>query len=290
VKLTTQRRYTGSCVAAADRNGGFSLNVNGSDLSGLIPAYVLGALDPEERVAFESWLQHHPEAQAELAVYQSLADSLVLTVPGRPAPDHLQADLRQRLAASRSTVAGSQQIVTAEHAPVTLPERMQHARARAVRYGLAAAAVIALVVLSIVIAWQVTKSGPGKADPAQLFAEIAAQQGAVRYSIVPGEDQNTLTGELIVSPQGNRAVIRVAQLPELRPDQTFQLWLLDVGGTLRSGGLFQGSAPDSPTYIPVPLGKPISAYQRLGVSIEPAGGSPLVNQPSGPVVFRVPLT
>jgi anti-sigma-K factor RskA len=288
VKLTTQWRYTGLCVAVVDRNGGFSLNVNGSDLSGLIPAYVLGALDPEERVAFESWLQHHPEVQAELADYQALADSLVLTVPGQPAPDHLQADLRQRLAASRSTAAGSQQIVTAEHAPVILPERMQ--RARAVRYGLAAVAAVALAVLGIVIAWQVTKSGPGKADPAQLFAEIAAQQGAVRYSIVPGEDQNALTGELIVSPQGNQAVIRVVQLPELRPDQTFQLWLLDVGGILRSGGLFKGSTPDSPTYITVPLGKPISAYQRLGVSIEPAGGSPLVNQPSGPVIFRVPLT
>jgi anti-sigma-K factor RskA len=273
-----------------DRNGGFSLNANGSDLSNLIPAYALDALDPEERAAFESWLRHHPEAQAILAEYRALADKLVLTVPARLAPDHLQADLRQRLAASGSSIAEPHRLATAEHRPIKLPAQTKRSGTRAVRSWVAAAAVIALALLGIVIAWQVTKSGPQKTDPAKLYAEIEAEQGATRFVIVPGQGQENVGGDAVVSSQGNQAVICVWQLPALESNQTFQLWLLDTGGTLRSGGLFQASKGGAPTYIAVPLDRPISAYQRFGVSIEPIGGSPLVNQPSGPSVFRVPLT
>jgi anti-sigma-K factor RskA len=271
-----------------DRNGGFSLNVNDSDLSDLIPAYALGALAPEERAEFEAWLQRHPEVQATLADYQALADWLVTAVPGRRAPDHLQADLRQRLAASGSAVAEPHQLATAEHAPVKLPAQTARIRAR-IRFWLAAAAVTALVVLGIVIVWQVTKSGSKTTDPAKLYAKIEAEQGAARYAIVPGEGQETVGGNLVVSSRGDKAVICVWKLPVLEPDQTFQLWLLDAGGTLRSGGLFRASKTSGSTYITVPLDRPISDFQRFGVSIEPAGGSPLVNQPSGPVVFRVSL-
>lgn len=266
------------------------MNANGSDLSNLIPAYALDALDPDERTAFESWLQHHPEAQAVLAEYQTLADRLVLTVPARPAPDHLHADLRRRLAASPSSSAEPHRLATAEHRPITLPAQTKRPGSRAVRLWLAAAAVIALAVLGIVIARELTKSGPQKTDPAKLYAKIEAEQGATRFAIVPGQGQENVGGNLVVSAQGTQAVICVWQLPALEPDQTYQLWLLDTEGTRRSGGLFQANKTGGPTYIAVPLEKPISAYQGFGVSIEPAGGSPLVNQPSGPSVFRVPLT
>jgi anti-sigma-K factor RskA len=264
------------------------LNVNGSDLSDLIPAYTLGALDPEERAEFEAWLQHHPEVQATLADYQALADWLVTAVPGRRAPDHLQADLRQRLATGGSPVAGPHQLATAEHAPVELPAQTKRGRTR-IRFWLAAAAVFALVVLGVVVVWQVTRPGSKQTNLAKLYAKIQAEQGAAQYEIVPGEGQETVGGNLVVSSRGDQAVICVWKLPVLEPDQTFQLWLLDAGGTLRSGGLFRASESSNATYIVVPLDKPISDFQRFGVSIEPVGGSPLVNQPSGPVVFRVSL-
>jgi anti-sigma-K factor RskA len=131
---------------------------------------------------------------------------------------------------------------------------------------------------------QLSESGTPTPDASALYATIAAQADARRFAIEAAEEAN-LRGELIVTASGDRAVIRVEQLPTLPPDQTFQLWLLDIEGTLRSGGIFR--AQGDATHILVPLERPFSAYQRFGVSIEPAGGSPYPDRPTGPVVFRV---
>ena len=80
------------------------------ELLNLIPAYAIGALDEQERIDFEAWLQTDPEAQAILADYQIVADHLVALAPLRPAPAHLQADLRQRLTAG-SGDARSQRVL-----------------------------------------------------------------------------------------------------------------------------------------------------------------------------------
>src|SRR5262245_35245263 len=67
----------------------------------LIPAYALGALDADERAEVDAFLATDDEARTLLAEYQAFTDSLVFSVPARPAPAHLNADLRQRLATSR---------------------------------------------------------------------------------------------------------------------------------------------------------------------------------------------
>jgi len=254
--------------------------MNREDLVNLIPAYVLGALDPEELAEIESWLHTDPEAPRLLADYQAVANQLVALAPARTAPDHLQADLRRRLAASRPPVAAPRP----EARPSPRLRRMW--QRPAVRYGLAAALLL-VVGLIVVLVQQSRRSEPYNA--AHMFDEIAAQPGAARYALVPGEGQDTLNGELVVSMAGDHAVIRVEQLPALDAGQTFQLWLLDTAGTLRSGGLFQREGTDQPTYIAIPMSAPINAYQRFGVSIEPAGGSPKPDGPTGPIVFRVPL-
>jgi anti-sigma-K factor RskA len=259
--------------------------MNRDDLVNLIPAYVLGALDPDEHAEFESWLQSDPEAQTLLADYQAVANHLVALAPARPAPDHLQADLRRRLAASRAPV----EVPAARPGSPPAPRRnIRRAWQRlTVRYGLAAAFLI-VVGLVVILVQKANRSEPYNA--AHMFNEITAQAGAARYPVVPGEGQDALRGELVVSTAGDHAVIRVEQLPVLDTGQTFQLWLLDTEGTLHSGGLFQREGPDQPTYIMIPMDKPISAYQRFGVSIEPEGGSPKPDGPTGPVVFRVPVT
>jgi len=77
-----------------------------NDLLDLIPAYALGALDAEERAAVETLLATDAEAQQLLAEYQGVAETLMLTAPARPAPAHLQADLKARLAAQRESTTG----------------------------------------------------------------------------------------------------------------------------------------------------------------------------------------
>ncbi|MBI5667532.1 MAG: anti-sigma factor [Chloroflexi bacterium] len=90
----------------------------------------------------------------------------------------------------------------------------------------------------------------------------------------------------MAGPDGREAVIRVENLPAIGSDQTFQLWLVDEAGA-RSGGLFRFANTQGENYIVVPLDKPVSEYRAFGVSLEPAGGSPYADRPTGPRVFRV---
>jgi anti-sigma-K factor RskA len=98
-----------------------------------------------------------------------------------------------------------------------------------------------------------------------------------------------IVGELVVDREYNRAVIQVANLPPIREDQAFQLWLRDSEGTILDGGLFVRNHY-GPTYVTLPLQAPFDTYAGVGVSLEPATGSPLGNRRSGPSVFRVSLS
>jgi anti-sigma-K factor RskA len=232
----------------------------------LIPAYTLGALDDAERVEFEALLADDGDAQTLLAEYQTLADSLVLTTPVRAAPAHLNADLRQRLTGSSPR------------------------KRKPVRRWLAAAAAVLVVVFGVI--WGLTQVLPTTdstpVNGEKLYADITALENVVRIAVSPAEQFLDIVGDLVVDPDANRAVIQVNNLPPLQTDQTFQLWLRNSDGIVVDGGLFVGSY-DGPTYVTLPLQDPFNDYQGMGVSLEPAGGSPLGNQRSGPSVFRIAL-
>ena len=251
------------------------------ELLDLIPAYALGALDDSERAEFESWLHNDPEAQAILSDYQAVADHLVALAPLRPAPDHLQADLRQRLAASRSGGAAEKSV---GQAPAAI-------RRRRSTWILAAAALFTVVILGVLfVVFYRTDDSDAPPGPAQLYAQLKEQPGSSRYEAVAGEVDDAVSGVLLVSSDGEQAVLCLWDLPQITTDQTFQMWLIDASGARTSGGLFQADAVQDALYIQVPFDRPVTAYQGVGVSLEPAGGSPYEDQPTGPRVLSVPLS
>lgn len=233
----------------------------------LIPAYALGALDADERQAVEALLANDAEAQALLAEYQVITDTLVLATPPQAAPSHLRGDLRRRL----------------KQAP---PAPQVAARPR--RWPLLALAAALLVVAAGVVAFLLADRDPEPLSGAALFAQITQQEGVLRVQVVPGDGGPDVTGELVAAPDGSQAVIEVRNLPVLPDDQIYQLWLSAPEG-VTSGGLFQAAA-DSPTYIVLPITEPVTHYRGFGVSREEAGGSPFPDRPAGTGMFRVPLS
>ncbi len=232
----------------------------------LLPAYSLGVLDPEEREAVERLLAGDPEARILLAEYEAVSGQFGVMVPPRRAPEHLRADLRRRIAA----------------------EKPEQSRRRVwMRYGLAAAAVLAVILAGALFLRNRANPKENKTTPAQTYADISDQDNAQWYSVVPGDAGTNVQGALVATAAGDRAVIRVAQLPALDESQTFQMWLAGVDGTVRSGGIFR--VEDESAFLEVPLEQPIASYKFIGVSLEPAGGSPYPDRPSGPRVFFVPI-
>jgi anti-sigma-K factor RskA len=246
------------------------------ELLDLIPAYALGALDEDECAEFESWLEHDPEAQAILADYHAVAGHLLTLIPLRAAPDHLQADLRQRLAASPRGGGAA---------------RMGRLSQRRIVWVFAAAALLVAALLGVLLA-QVNSENETTPTPsaAELYAQLVAQASSSQHTIVAGEVDADVSGNLIISSDGRQAVLCIWYLPSITHDQTFQMWLIDTSGARTSGGLFQADPSQEAVYIRVPLDQPVAAYQGVGVSLEPAGGSPYPDRPTGPRVLSVPLS
>lgn len=250
----------------------------------LIPAYAIGALDDHEQSLVEAWLLTDPEAQALLADYEAAADHLVALAPMRAAPPHLRDDLRQRLAAARPAGAAP------DPAPVVVPRAAPRRLNARIAWGLLAAATFAVVILAVLLLRDHATDEPDATpDAAALYAQLMQQSGASMYTVVVGEVVDTVSGDLVVSPDGAQAVLRLASLPPITPEETFQMWLIDQDGVRTSGGLFQAEAAERMLYVRVPLQRPINAYRGVGVSLEPAGGSPYADQPTGPRVLSVPL-
>lgn len=257
------------------------------DLYELIPAYALGALDPDERARFETWLRANPDAHAVLEEYRQVAAHLVALAPVQPAPERLQADLRRRIAAERP--AAGDVVPPGAPEPGSPPAPVQVIRPRR-RWRVAAILAAAAILLVVVGVLLIQARGPEpELELARTYERLSAAEGASRYAIVPGEVDDAVTGDLVVAPDEGEAVIRVAELPPLAEDQIFQLWLIDREGNRISGGLFREQTREA-TYVRVPLEQPLDAYQAFGVSLEPEAGSPFPDQPSGPRVFSIPLS
>ncbi len=262
----------------------------------LIPAYALGALDPEERAALDTLLDTDAEARNLLAEYQAIADHLTLATPARRAPAHLQDDLRRRLAGAKPVPQAEKVIpqplpnyeAETKTAPPThlrqdagKPAEIKAVRRRSMWPLVAGLAAALVVIVGALLLFRPT-------DPAEaLYAQIVAQADARRIPITTSEGFGA-SGELVITADGAKAVIQVKSLPSINNDQTFQLWLVDESGA-RSGGLLKLPSPDSTYYIVLPLEKPALDYDGFGVSIEPEGGSPDPNGPTGPRVFGISL-
>ena len=224
-----------------------------NELLDLIPAYALEALEPDEKQQVEALLKTDAEAQQLLAEYQDITNNLILATPARRAPVHLQDDLRKRLAASRPVQAAPPTVVrpTRRRASIWLPL-------------LAAAAVIVLIFGA--------RAYLNRNPAEELYNQIIAMPG-YKTMPIPGADGTTPIGEMVASPDGSQAVLRMTRVPALQSDRTFQLWLIDDSGA-HSGGLIPFLQPDSTYYVVVPLAKNVLDYKAFGVSVEPSGGSP----------------
>jgi anti-sigma-K factor RskA len=248
---------------------------NDTLLDDLLPGHALDALDVTDRAVVKAALRANADARSLLAGYEAVAQQLAFAAPARPAPDYLRDDLKARLAQAAAIRAKAQ--------PALL-RRQKMLRTYRV-FSVVAALVIIVVGLTLAL-----RTG-GALPAGQIYATLEVDGAALRFPLRAGDVTDRVAGELLAAPDGRQAVIAVAALPDITPDQSFQLWVRGVDGSVRSGGLFQ-AAPEAVTYITVPLlaNETLDSVQAVGVSLEPAGGSPYADAPSGPRVFAIPIT
>lgn len=240
------------------------------ELLELIPAYVLGALDDDERAEVEALLATDTTAQEIEAEYRQIADVLPFTAVSRQA----SPDLKDRLL----------QQINDHDSKANIKALPRQSNQRVVQGLLSLVAIVTVITIGLIFALSNNSANPSTAK--DKFLELSNRTDSQEIVVEPTDDIVS-AGRLIIAGDGQQAVLNVQQLPEIEATQTFQLWLIDTDGS-KNGGIYQ-PVESNELYIIIPNERPVNTYVAFGMSIEPAGGSPLGDAPSGNRVFAVSI-
>ena len=249
-----------------------------SDVKGDAAAYVLGALDPDERAAFAAHLAGCEECAAEVRSLHDVTGALARGVPQRtPRPE-----LRQRVLAS---------LPGALAASPSAPARV----AASSTSWLPLAATIALAIGTIVYATslqtrvadletrleqaiaQASQADQAVADARRVSSELQSAMGVlaapdlVRIDLAGQPTAPTASARALWS-RARGMVFTASNLPPLPEGRVYQVWVVTGQAPVSAGLLMPDPAGGGSTFfntspdIPPPTG--------VAVTLEPAGGLP----------------
>src|SRR5574341_688188 len=198
------------------------------ELEELIPAYVLGALDPSERVRLEKHLRECPDLPAQIESYREVAAQLPYAADPAPPPP----DLKYRVLAA------------------VMP-RPKFARPNIFGFVRAPAfAAFALVIAIGLGLWNIAVQNELVEQIAQdqkLLAQLARERDLVSVMAYGQGQPRELKGTEIAARSSGRLygkadqstfVLAVHNLPRLEPGKVYQVWLVSLTGERASGGTF----------------------------------------------------
>ncbi len=213
----------------------------------LVVEYVLGELVPDQRAEFERHLDRCSRCTAEVAVMgEAMVDG---AFAGAVAPPE---QLRTRVLES---VADAGQVATLGR------------RARRTTWVTAVAAAIVLIVAGSMFL----------ARPTDVDRIVASADGVTVVASATAAYAGDGVVEVVYLPATGEAVLTAESLAPAPDGQTYQAWVIGDGPP-QPAGLFAGGADR----IVILLEHPLQPGEAVGVTLEPAGGSPA---PTGDVLF-----
>lgn len=236
-----------------------------------LAAYVLGALDPEERLQVEAHLSGCPKCQAALAAYEGVAQGLLHAADPKRPPRSIRSNLAKQLGKTRARPSW----------------RRSLQRVPAAGLGLAVGLIILLTAnLGLLVQSQRLIEQGQKALAQQQAGQTAVALASYPSSQVALIEEDGVRGTFVYDPSLPVAVMYVWGLPRLSDDQVYQAWLVDAQGERLNGGLITFGADQGFGWLMIEAPKMMEDYIALGVTLEPAGGSPA---PTGPRILGVDL-
>lgn len=257
-----------------------------------VGAYVLDALDADERTAFEARLEH--DAELRRLVEEARASTLVLAeaLPDMVPPAHLRGRVMERMRAAKASGALGEEAEERSRGerPDIHPGRSgpgrPPSRVRATAPWLLLAASVAglfwlgtenrdLMERSASLEEQLeavrTSLGEAQVAVARLDSMAAAISGPnVQVATLSGDADPTL--RLVWNRDRNLLLVAAQNLPPLPQGRTYQLW--GIRGTeapVSLGTFDSGSEGEALVTLPASAA---GAYEVSAITEEPAGGSP----------------
>lgn len=218
----------------------------------LLPGYALGCLDSAEERQVAAHLENCDHCRLELRRYTWVVDELPLALEMSAPP----AELKDRI------LRRARRLGQPDVHPVSAWQRFLDALHRsASAWGLASLALVFILAISNLLLWQ--RLG---------MVESAGGETLRTVALVGAAFAPDATGKLVISRDGEYGVLVVDGLPGLEESQQYQLWLIR-DGQRTSGGVFSVN-PEGYGMLYIQSPNPLVSYQAVGITIEPAGGSP----------------
>jgi anti-sigma-K factor RskA len=228
------------------------------ELDALLGAYVLDALEPDERALVEQYLEVNPRARAEVDELRETTAMLA----GAPVGDTTApAELWARIAAEVDDDAASDELATRR--------ARRRSRRRLWVTSVVAAAAVVLVALLAAQVISLNNQLDDAQDPSNIAADFerATDADGARQAELASDHQ---LARVVMLPDGTGYLVN-DDLTPLRADETYQLWAL-VGDQSDPRVISAGVLGADPTAASFKLEGPVTGF---ALTVEHAGGVPV---------------
>ena len=244
---------------------GGRLNISGNErlLDKLAGEYVLGTLKGGARRRYEAWLHNDPLVRRATAEWQDRLHPMAQLAPVAAPPPQVWHAISGQLG------------LAALESPSKRDSRRESRRAfwlglrddLSFWRGLGMASTALATILVAVLATR----GPEPVVPVTSYVAMLADEQARPVAVITGDEKN------------HRLQVRVVLPQSIASDKSLELWAVPKSGSPRSLGLV---GADGTVTLPLPANTGPQAVSLLAISLEPKGGSPNPNAPTGPIVYK----
>lgn len=274
------------------------------EIRDLIPAYVIGALDPTTQQQVQAMLEECPDLQPEIRDYKALSDELLLATPPAKAPAHLLENILSRAVipqapkSSRNpfrwrwsyTFSGALLVLLMAsniywvNRTQSLDDQVQSLNSEL--------AIVEITPLPTEII-----ASPNLNTYQQVPVGIAMNNAITNQSQINNYTSMGYTNQLITQQGTSQAsltwsegavsntwigVLQVQNLPTQNPQDVYQLWLHRQSETPLNVGAFDVDFQGNALFV-FEIGEPIETYDEFRITDET---TPNNLQPVGETVFQ----
>ncbi len=242
--------------------------MNHDELIESIPLLAIDALSEAERDEVRQHIAQCPSCARLLAEYERVGVALLQNVPPVALPPQLAMGIRGRVGALQAASLKPRvpQPVARNiwQKPLALP--------RWATFGaVAILLLIALMSIGGLVISQSNQASRARGGDDTEIVRLLQTAGTTSINIKGTDGAPTAMGQVILNPESARAYLIIHNLTPLSADQTYQVWLVRDGQRDSAGTFSVDSQGHATARIWAP--KPWSAYQEIGVTLEPARGS-----------------
>lgn len=260
------------------------MNANSQDcdqVHALIPAYSIGATDPEETGLVEAHLKSCPEAAAELKEYHALTEKLLYSVPLVPAPARLHDQLMAKIQARESQQPAVSQNGQLKRSTFSLHlKRTVAAKVRQPAFVLTALALVLLLLSNLYWSNQFAHLQNNQQQTSLLMEAQDSILALIGSGKAQRVDLRQVQGEaseamMLCSPKEDIGFVYGENFAALASGDTYQVWLVREDGNRVHAGILRLNEHGDGTLI-FQLAEPFANFDRVEIIRESTASSPVL--------------